>query len=311
MKGRVAIAALGALATLALGVALARGAASASAAWRVPNLNWTALLPPLPSPTSPQPHPVPHCRDGTRRCIDIEIRRMTRLQRRLGCDHRAVFTTTYLELTKTLREVVRDDPGLFRYHRYLYYEDALFADVYFDTFHAWQAGEQVAPAWRIAFQTAASGSANAAQDMLLGINAHVQNDMPFVVAALGLRTPSGASRKPDHDAVNEVLNRAYEPVVDAITARYDPLVGITNSDATPLDDVAGLELVRGWREVVWREAERLVNAKTQAERDAIAKQIQAYAATWAQGIANANVGLPPNYRATRDAYCRAHLADSG
>src|SRR4051794_13828951 len=250
MKGRVAIAALVALAALALGV----GTASA---WRVPTLTWPAPLPPLPSPTNPQPHPVPHCRDGTFHCIDVEIERMTRLQKRLGCDHRAIFDTTYLELTKAFRDAVRNDPGLFQHPRYLYYEDALFADVYFKTVHAYQEGEQVAPAWRIAFQTAAAGNANGAQDMLLGINAHVQNDMPFVLAALGLRTRSGASRKPDHDAVNDVLNRAYEPVVDAIKDRYDPLVGLTNSDATPLDDLAGLELVRGWREVVWREAERL------------------------------------------------------
>src|SRR5436190_15942104 len=108
MKGRVAIAALAALAALGLGVATA-------SAWRVPNLNWTALLPPLPSPTNPQPHPVPHCRRGTRRCIDVEIRRMTRLQRRLGCDHRAVFDTTYLELTRTFRNTLRNDPALFQH----------------------------------------------------------------------------------------------------------------------------------------------------------------------------------------------------
>jgi hypothetical protein len=53
--------------------------------------------------------------------------------------------------------------------------------------------------------------------MLLGINAHVQNDMPFVIAALGVRQPDGTSRKPDHDLVNEVLNRGYEPVVEAST----------------------------------------------------------------------------------------------
>ena len=47
----------------------------------------------------------------------------------------------------------------------------------------------------------------AVQDMLLGINAHVQNDMPFVLASLGLRKPNGDSRKPDHDVANGTLNR--------------------------------------------------------------------------------------------------------
>ena len=43
--------------------------------------------------------------------------------------------------------------------------------------------------------------------MLLGINAHVQNDMPFVLAQLGLRDRKGQSRKPDHDNFNEVLDQ--------------------------------------------------------------------------------------------------------
>ena len=37
--------------------------------------------------------------------------------------------------------------------------------------------------------------------------------MPFVVATVGIRTRSGATRKPDHDVVNGILNDAYEPIV--------------------------------------------------------------------------------------------------
>ena len=108
---------------------------------------------------------------------------MRALQRKLRCDHRAVFTTTYLELTRVLRQTIRRQPHFFRWPRYLYTEDALFADVYFNTFRAAPRGHPVAPAWQIAFDTARSGQVNAGQDMLLGINAHVQNDMPFVGSA--------------------------------------------------------------------------------------------------------------------------------
>jgi hypothetical protein len=41
-----------------------------------------------------------------------------------------------------------------------------------------------------------------------GINAHVQNDMSFVLAALSLRNQRGVSRKPDHDMFNVVLKHA-------------------------------------------------------------------------------------------------------
>ena len=226
-------------------------------------------------------------------------------QAQLGCDHRAVFDTTYLELTRELRRDLDSDPGLFNDPNYLYTEDALFADVYFDTLHSWETGGPVAPAWRIAFEQAEHGQITGAQEMLLGINAHVQNDMPFVIAALGVRRPDGTSRKHDHDAFNEVLNRAYEPVVTAIRQRFDPSMGVTNPDLVTLDDIGGLEAVRVWRELVWRNAERLLDAKTDAQRKPIANQIETNAALWAQNIAAVQV---PGIRRSRDAYCQKQLA---
>lgn len=183
---------------------------------------------------------MPNCEVASVACIDDEISRMESEQAALGCDHRAVFDTTYLELTRELRRDLDTDPGLFNDPRYLYAEDALFADVYFDTLHAWESGGPVAPAWRIAFEQAEHGQITGAQEMLLGINAHVQNDMPFVIAALGVRQPDGTSRKHDYDAFNEVLNRAYEPVVTAIRQRFDPSMGLTNPDLVTLDDIGGL-----------------------------------------------------------------------
>jgi hypothetical protein len=268
------------------------------------NIPWESYLPALPSPNRPQPHAVPYCRASSVRCIDTEVRRLLAAQRRFGCDHRGVFATTYLTLTRVLRTTVRQDPRFFRYPRYLYTEDALFADVYFNTLRDWSRGRPVPPAWRIALETARSGQVNAGQDMLLGINAHVQNDMPFVVAALGLRTPKGASRKPDHDRVNEVLDRAYQPVVNAIAERYDPLLFTTNASWDPLDDIGGLEMVKGWREGVWRNAERLVNAKSAADRQQVADQIHQNAALWAQAMAAPQT---PGYRAQRDAYCAGRM----
>ena len=267
------------------------------------NVQWETLLPAMPSSARVQPHSVPFCRGATVRCVDTEVRRLRAAQDGFRCDHRAVFSTTYLELTRQLRKTLRRQPRFFRWPRYLYVEDALFADVYFNTLQAYRRGKPVPPAWKIALDTARSGQVNAAQDMLLGINAHVQNDMPFVVAALGLRTREGVSRKPDHDKVNLVLDAAYEPVVRAVARRYDPFVNTTNASWNPLDDAGGLEMVKGWREEVWRNAERLLRAKDAAERRQVATQIHQGAAAWARTIA---APQQPGYRAQRDLYCANH-----
>jgi len=288
-------------------IAVLAAGASARGSDHPANVHWERFLPALPTSSEIQPRSVPYCRRARMRCIDVEVRRLRRLQRRLGCDHRAVFATTYLELTKTLRHVLRERPHFLRYPRYLYVEDALFANVYFKSIRRWNRGKPVPEAWAVAFEAAESGDVNATQDMLLGINAHVQNDMPFVLAALGLRTRSGASRKEDHDAINEVLDRSYPTVVNAVRDRFDPQVGLTNSDSTPVDDVAGLELVKGWRELVWRNAERLMNAEDEAERERVAGQIQQNAGAWARGFAAVEQN---GYRATRDAYCHDKLGGS-
>ncbi|HYH59901.1 MAG TPA: DUF5995 family protein [Thermoleophilaceae bacterium] len=283
-------------------IAVAAGAARGSD--HPANVHWERFLPALPSPSEIQPHGVPHCRRATIRCIDVEIRRLRRLRDELGCDHRAVFATTYLELTKTLREVLEEEPEFLRYPRYLYVEDALFANVYFRSVRRDARGKPVPPAWRIAFDAARTKELNGAQDMLLGINAHVQNDMPFVLAALGLRARSGESRKVDHDAINDVLDRSYKGVVAAVRDRYDAQVGTTNSELLPADDVLGLEMVKGWRELVWRNAERLVNAEDAAERRRVADQIKANAAAWARGFAAVE---QPGHRDRRAAHCRDRL----
>jgi hypothetical protein len=298
MSARLARVVLFAL-TAALVCAPAAGASSHPA-----NVQWETFLPAMPSSARIQPHAVPFCRKATVRCVDTEIRRLRAAQRSFRCDHRGVFATTYLELTRELRRTLRRDPRFFRSPRYLYLEDALFADVYFNSLRADRRGKPVPPAWRIAFDTARSGQVNAAQDMLLGINAHVQNDMPFVLAALGLHSPKGDSRKPDHDKVNLILDAAYEPVVRAVARRYDPFVDTSNATWNPLDDVGGLEMVKGWREQVWRNAERLLNASDAAERRRVATQIQQDAAIGAQTIA---APQQPGYRAQRDAYCAKRL----
>ncbi len=269
------------------------------------NVPWPDYLPALPSANSVQPGSVPYCRKPTVRCIDTEVKRLKGAQRTFGCDHRGVFATTYLELTRQLRATLRARPRFFADARYLYTEDALFADIYFNTLKRYAKGKPVDPAWQIAFDAARSADVNGAQDMLLGINAHVQNDMPFVLAALGQRTKRGTTRKPDHDKMNEVLDAAYARVVDQVRDRFDPLMADTNPPWTNGDDAAGMELVKEWREQVWRNAERLLAAKTPDERRQVSDQIHQYAAGWARSIANPV--QVPGYRTQRDAYCTASL----
>lgn len=265
------------------------------------------LVAPLTMPANPRPGPVPHCHRLRLQCVRNVVRRLRQREADLGCDHRAVFATTYRVFTEAILKTLKPNPNILQFPRYLYTEDALFADVYIANSRAHDQGRRVSPAWQIAFKTAGEGDVNASQDMLLGINGHVQNDMPFVIAALSTHTRTGVSRKPDHDKFNEMLAGAYQDVVSEVKRRYDPAVELTNSPLTPLDDAAGLQLVKQWREDVWKNANRLLAARTPVEKAEVAKDIEDNAADWAQGIA----AIPqPGYRPQRDAYCATHNPDA-
>jgi hypothetical protein len=77
---------------------------------------------------------------------------------------------------------------------------------------------------------------------------------------------------------------------------------MSNASWNPVDDIGGLEMVKGWREGVWRNAERLLAARTALARRRVTDSIETNAATWARLIA---AGEVPGYRARRDAYCAA------
>ena len=289
---------------LVVAAALAAGVVGVGAGGG-PGVAWTQYLPALPSPSQTHPNRVAHCKRAKLKCVRVQIERMRALQERLGCDHKAVFATTYLVLTEALRDALLADPHMLRWPKWFFREDALFANIYFRTRAAVGAGEGGAAgvADRVRDgrrRRGARGAGHAAGDQRARPERHAVR-----VAQLGLRDRKGEARKPDHDLTNDVLAAAYEDVVSEVRDRYDPSLGLTNPPGVPADDVAGLEMVRQWREQVWRNAERLVNAKDDAERAEVAADIQSYAAEWARGIA---ATPSPGYRAQRDAYCAQQLA---
>lgn len=246
------------------------------------------------------------CVDGRKTCIDDTIARMTRRFHRVIpiCDHRAVFSVTYLRVTEDIREA--EKINFFDDSRWLQHEDAVFARLYFDAFDNWAAGRRarVPEAWRMTFQAGDDGSVSALGDLLLNMNAHIQRDMPFVLAGIGLVNPDGrTTHKPDHDRYNERLAKLYGPVIDEIARRFDPTTDDNNLGSG--DELLAVAILQSWREGVWRNAERLHAARSDAERRQVADSIEEYAALVASTITQL-FGASPAQNAARDAHCAIH-----
>jgi len=272
---------------------------------------WSEVLPGLTEGYDPSS--ADDCRSGKLRCVDRVIREMTRRFEPLGqaCDHDALFSLMYLRTTEEYRRSVADGT-FFEDTAFVNHQDAVFAQYYFDAFDAWDRGDtaNTPAAWRIAFDAADRGLVTGSGNMLLGMSAHVNRDLAFVLAEIGLVKPDGSSRKADHDKVNEFLNRVVQPLFAEAAARFDPTVDDGNLPWTTLDETATVQLLFAWREGAWRNAERLVMAPTEADRAMVAADIEQSAALEAELLVASTAYGPLDgllgRRAARDDFCAAN-----
>jgi hypothetical protein len=268
--------------------------------------NWPQLLPANPfTPSGTVPLGWDVCRSGQPSCPGNVIREMTDRWQPLdaSCDHRAVFALTYLRTTQEFARTISDQPGTFSDLPWITHEDAVFAQLYFNAYDNYQAGRSVPLAWKIAFDADRNPNIEGMGDLLLGMNAHINRDLPYTLAHVGLVKTDGSSRKLDHDKVNQFLDRVIDPLQVELARRYDPIFTIVDAEPSPADEVGALQGIRLLRENAWRNAEDLVAARNPLERSLVSQSIEAQAAAFALDIVAAST--IPGYGHYRDAYCAA------
>jgi hypothetical protein len=261
------------------------------------------------APEATAQRPASACASGQLRCVDAVIREMQRRFAPLArsCDHDAVFALAYLRTTETYRRTVAADPAFFRDTRWVNRLDVRFADAYFAAYDGWHARRrrEVPRAWAIAFDAADRRAVSGAGNLLLGMNAHIQRDLPVELAELGLTTREGESRKPDHDKVNEILKEVYRPLVEELRRRFDPTIPGPFVPGDLAEDPA-FQLVVAWREQAWRHAELIAAARTAVQREAAVQLVERYAASQAELIRGFTAYPPGQDSAARDAWCATH-----
>jgi len=275
-------------------------------------VSWTDIAPALSPGYDPDSDNL--CKKGHENCVHSVIKEMERRFAPLAdsCHFNAVFALTYLRTTEIYHEFWHE--GQFADPNWLNHYDAWFGEYYFRAYDAYyKENKGTAPeAWQIAFAASDDKRVSGMGNVLLGMNAHINRDLPFVLYEIGLAAPDGTSRKPDHDKVNEFLNRVSGEVFPELARRFDPTVDDGNVPGTTLDDTLTFQAVPAWREQAWRNAEALANASTDLQRALVAAQIEEYAAGAARTIRDATAYglLSPSTATDRDAYCAEHNWDS-
>jgi hypothetical protein len=293
------------IAAAVLLVALALG--PAAGATTPPLLNWGEIVPTFHPGLDPSSSNV--CTAGSHRCVESILRTMARDLHKLArtCDHDAIFQLGYMRTTEAYYESSQI-PGFYADVPWMHHYDATFAEYYLAPQRAWARGDLAAvpPAWQEAFAAAAGEELTATGNFLMGMNAHINRDLPFVLRDIGLTAPDGSSRKPDHERVNEFLNQVGDDLTPEMVARFDPTFDSSDDD----DLFTGLaiqQVIQEWRERAWANAWLMAHAPAPIP-DLVAEGIETAAAQIAVQIRGAMTATPEQ-TAARNAWCAVHWDD--
>lgn len=276
-------------------------AAPGPAAGQTVILNWGEVLPGFSPRLDLSSSNI--CTSGRVQCVQSVLRTMARDFHRLAraCDHDAVFQLGYLRTTEAYFESSQI-PGFYADVPWMHHYDAVFAEYYLGPQRAWARGRtaEVPPAWQAAFAASDRRELSTTGSFLMGMNAHINRDLPFVLDDIGLTDGAGGSRKPDHERVNVFLANVGDDLAPEMAARFDP----SWTSPTRNTVVTGLtvqQIVQEWRERAWNNA-WLMTYTAKPVADLVAQGIEAGSAQLAEMIRTAT----PGDAAARDAYCASN-----
>jgi hypothetical protein len=206
--------------------------------------------------------------------IEDVVTGLSRLEETLYArkDRRAVFASAYLSMTQEVgrrvgQQQYNDPQWVARYA-------IAFANLYRRALLAFVRGELAAvPApWLTSFQTSQSGANLLVQDLLLGVNAHINNDLAIALDEVSI-DPGRDARREDHFAVNEAIRGATDAVQDRVGRLYAPVFGLLDRFLGNYDEHTASFSVEKARLNAWVSAVSLVSAASGPERQAAIQSI--------------------------------------
>jgi hypothetical protein len=175
-------------------------------------------------------------------------------------EHRREFLGTYQRTTIAVGKAVRD--GVFEDGPWVEDWDVAFANLYLDALEADLGGGRVPRPWRLAFD--APPDLKPLQHVLLGINAHINYDLPQALLAVisdeEFADPALMDRRRrDHERIDGVLSgrvAAEDDELAAVSAR-----SLLDRVLQPLNQRASKRFLREARQKVWLNTTELQRAR--------------------------------------------------
>ncbi len=220
----------------------------------------------------------------------VLLRMQARIERwQRDGDPRAIFLSCYRMMTANMLEAVRR--GQFADGGWVNHLLHRFADYYFMALQAYEEGLGSVPAvWQAAFYAATREKYSPLQNLLLGVNAHINYDLVLTLEELlqpewqGLSPSERAMRRSDHNRVNRVIAATIDAVQDQILEPAMPLMQAVDVLLGRMDEGLISGMITRWRGKVWQHAVYLVETSGEAERQEWVRRVEGEALQMARWI---------------------------
>ncbi|MET0594790.1 MAG: DUF5995 family protein [Polyangiaceae bacterium] len=173
----------------------------------------------------------------------------------------AFFPALYRGVTVRVRDGIRD--GRFADGPRMNRLDTRFANRYLAALEDWRAGNKPPRAWRAAFTSEIRPTTLILQHLLLGMNAHINFDLP--IATIGTGADEMPSLQGDFNIINDILQAMLDEVQEVVNG-FSPLLDILDRVGGRTDEAICTFSIVNAREEAWHEAVRL-SAETEQRRE--------------------------------------------
>jgi hypothetical protein len=136
-------------------------------------------------------------------------------------DRMGYFAALYYKVTASVKDGIAK--GQFANGQQMEKFDVMFASRYLDALTAWKNKQPVSASWQVAFEATKSSGALVLQQLLLGMNAHINLDLGVAAAEVSGGQLDGVQA--DFNSINTIISALTYQVVNDI-ARMSPLLSL-------------------------------------------------------------------------------------
>lgn len=194
-------------------------------------------------------------------------------------DRRAIFLSCYRMMTANMLAAIRRQE--FSDGAWVDHLLHRFADYYFTALQAYEEQQENIPAvWQVAFQAANLKNYSPLQNLLLGVNAHINYDLVLTLEELlrpewqALSSAQRAMRRTDHNRVNHIIAATIDAVQDQILEPAMPVMQVVDVVLGRMDEGLISGIITRWRGKVWQHAVYLVEASSADERSEWVRRVE-------------------------------------